>query len=392
MSELYLRYKAISVFYKTAAETEPLVSLCEAADDVSRVEHAACVFRRVAESGCGSTGEWIQKLLERDDNVFSRAAAHGEKISAALRARVDCELLTFKQLSLIGPEKFVSDATFGFFPMFGYGGMYTNYDRLLRFYARNGCGFVAGGNAFTYRDGKLKLAECEPVSLSDLKNYAEEKAEIVRNTENFIKGLPAFHTLLYGDRGTGKSTTVKAIAHDYRDRLKIIELNKSELSALPRLFGELSGLKQRYLVFVDDLSFDEDEQSADAFKSALEGSLDGASSGNTLVYCTSNRRHLYRERGERSEKGERRTNDERQAELALFDRFGLVITYVNPDKGEFIDILKQILRSRGIKWHDEYAQIAELAALKKGGRSPRAAKQIADLIETTKFKEQTPRD
>ena len=101
---------------------------------------------------------------------------------------------------------------------------------------------------------------------------------------------------------------------------------------------------------------------------------------------------MYRERGERSEKGERRTNDERQAELALFDRFGLVITYVNPDKGEFIDILKQILRSRGIKWHDEYAQIAELAALKKGGRSPRAAKQIADLIETTKFKEQTPRD
>ena len=87
MSELYLRYKAISVFYKTAAETEPLVSLCEAADDVSRVEHAACVFRRVAESGCGSTGEWIQKLLERDDNVFSRGGARRKDFRCAARSR-----------------------------------------------------------------------------------------------------------------------------------------------------------------------------------------------------------------------------------------------------------------------------------------------------------------
>ncbi len=79
----------------------------------------------------------------------------------------------------------------------------------------------------------------------------------------------------------------------------------------------------------------------------------------------------------------RHAADEVQAELALFDRFGLVVTYINPDKAEFVDILRQILRSRGIKWRDEYAQIAELAALKKGGRSPRAAKQIADLIEST---------
>ena len=76
-------------------------------------------------------------------------------------------------------------------------------------------------------------------------------------------------------------------------------------------------------------------------------------------------------------------NDETQAELALFDRFGLVVTYINPDKAEFIDIFKQILTSRGVKWREEYASVAELAALKKGGRSPRAAKQIADLIEST---------
>ena len=130
---------------------------------------------------------------------------------------------------------------------------------------------------------------------------------------------------------------------------------------------------------MDDLGFDESDGGADELKAALEGSLDSGAP-NAILYCTSNRRHLIKET---DKSWARSAEDERQAELALFDRFGLVVTYLNPSRDEFIDILKQIMRSRGMKWRDEYAQIAELSALKKGGRSPRAAKQIADLIEST---------
>lgn len=379
MNDLYLRYKSIAVFGKTAAELAPLAELTVCADTARRVELAARVFRDVAECGCDSTGEWIKSLVLSDDNVFSRAAARGERISDRLKAQVKSELLTFKQLSLVKPDDVMSDSVAEFLPKFGFGGFSVGYDKLVTFYAVNGCGRIAGGNAFILRDGALTAAECENVRLSDIKDYAEEKAEIVKNTENFIAGLPAFHTLLYGDRGTGKSTTVRAIANEYRDRLKVIEIGRGDIDKLPNVRAELNGLKQKFILFIDDLAFDENDGAADELKTALEGSLD-APAVNTLLYCTSNRRHLFKE----TDKTEyRRRGDEIQAELALFDRFGLVVTFVNPDKEGFVNILKQILRSRGIKWRDEYAAIAELAAIKKGGRTPRAAKQIADLIEST---------
>lgn len=379
MNSLYLRYKSIAVFHKTAAELAPLAELIVCADVARRVELAACVFRAAAERGCDCTGEWIKSIIMSDDNVFSRAAARGERVSDRLKAQVKSELLTFKQMSLIKPDDFITDESRDCFPKFGFGGFSVGYEKLLSFYAVNGCGRIAAGNAFVLRDGALVAAECENVRLSDVKDYAEEKAEIVKNTENFIVGLPAFHTLLYGDRGTGKSTTVRAIANEYRDRLKVIELGRGDIDKLPALRAELNGLKQKFILFIDDLAFDENDGAADELKTALEGSLD-APAVNTLLYCTSNRRHLFKE----TDKTEyRRRGDEVQAELALFDRFGLVVTFVNPDREGFVNILKQILRARGIKWRDEYAAIAELSAIKKGGRTPRAAKQIADLIEST---------
>lgn len=378
MDEIQLRYNSISIFNDAAAVLRPLAELCSCAETSRRTELAARVFRTVAEYGCDTTGELIKTLILTDDNAFSRAVAHGERITDRLKAQVRNELITFKQLSLVKPDDLITDEVKDFFPKFGYGGMTVSYEKLVAFYAVNGCGRIAAGSAFAYRDGELTPVECGDVRLSDIKNYSEEKAEIVRNTENFIAGLPAFHTLLYGDRGTGKSTTVRAVAHEYRNKLKVVELARGELSRLPKLRAELGGFKQKFILFIDDLVFDGDDVGADEFKTALEGSLD-APAGNTLIYCTSNRRHLYKETDKQNVA---RRSDDVQAELALFDRFGLVITYINPDKDGFVDILKQILRSRSIKWHDEYAAIAELAALKKGGRSPRAAKQIADLIES----------
>ena len=381
MDDLYSRYRAVCVFKDAARAALPLVELASCRAQSERLEAAAAVFRAVAEYGADTTGEWLCGLVKSDDNPLSRAAARGERVSGRLLAQADRELDLFKRLAAVKPDDFCTDAYREFFPKFGYGGFSLTIDRLVRFCGDNGCGILSCASAFVYdgaTDGFVPTAT-EPVRLGDLKNYAEEKAEVVKNTENFIAGLPAFNTLLYGDRGTGKSTTVRAIANEYRDRLKVIELGRGDIDKLPALRAELNGLKQKFILFIDDLAFDENDGAADELKTALEGSLD-APAVNTLLYCTSNRRHLFKE----TDKTEyRRRGDEVQAELALFDRFGLVVTYINPDKAEFIDIFKQILTSRGVKWREEYASVAELAALKKGGRSPRAAKQIADLIEST---------
>lgn len=372
-NELFLRYRAIAIYRDTARAVMPLAQLSAAASVSERVELCAAVFSAVADAGCDSTGEWIEKLVLSDDNALSRAAARGERITPRLKAQAEKELLTLKQLSLIRPDDPPCKDAEAFLPKFGYGGANLSYDKIVKHYLSGGAGVFACGSTF-YFDGAIAPTALMPSRLSDLKNYAEEKAEIVKNTENFIKGAPAFHALLYGDRGTGKSTTVRALAYEYRDKLKVIEVDKNSLAELPRLFSMLDGLKQKFILFIDDLSFDEDDVRVDGFKAALEGSL---TLGNALLYCTSNRRHLIKETDKQT-----RRNDDVQAELALFDRFGLVVTYINPDRDEFLDIFKQIVRSRGIKWRDEYASIAELAALKKGGRSPRAAKQIADLIES----------
>ncbi len=378
--ELFLRYSAISLFKDTAEAISPLAALIVADGAEKRLRAAADVFRRVADAEARSTGEWIDGLLLVDDNPFSRAAAEGKRIPPHIKAQAEKELLTFKQMSLLRTDRFFDGELLNVAPAFISGGMESTYEKVAAFYSANGCGKLAASDAFVYTDKGFSAVVGENVHLSDLVNYGEEKSEVVKNTENFIAGLPAFHTLLYGDRGTGKSTTVRAIGREYAGRLKMIELDSGRLDLLPELCKELSGLKQKFIIFIDDLSFDENDGRAEGFKAALEGSLDACSSKNALIYCTSNRRHLFKET---DRPDLRNRNDEMQAELALFDRFGLVVTYINPNKSEFLDIFRQILAARGIKWRDEYAQIAELAALKKGGRTPRAAKQIADLIQAT---------
>lgn len=361
MHELYLRYNSVSVFGSTAAAITPLAELIVSVDTATRVKSAAAVFRAVADACCDSTGEWIKKLVISDDNPFSRAAAKGERVSPKLKAQVMSELSTFKQLSMLKPSEFAGDAS-EFFPQFGYGGFSVSYDGLIKTYAQNGCGLFGESASFVYRGGEFVSAVYQGERLSDLKGYAEEKYEIESNTHSFAEGRPAFHTILVGERGTGKSATVRAVAKEFGGKIKLIQL--PDISELSELVKRICGLKQRFIIFIDALDIREWEKAHAAVDRVLDAPI-----SNYLIYCTVDR--------------DRNSGEASEAELALFDRFGLVVTYLSPDKDEFSDILKQILRARAIKWRDEYGSIAELAARKKGGRSPRAAKQIADLIECT---------
>ena len=366
MHKLYLQYKSVSVYSDVAVAARPLAELVIASEPDRRVQCAAEIFRAVADSGCDSTGEWLKRLVLSDDNPFSRAAARGERISPKIKAQVQNEILTFKQLSLVKPSEFEGDVAF--FPQFGFGGFAVTYDGLLQAYASSGCGVLSCGDCFVYRDGTFKPSSARSERLSDLKGYIEEKYEIEKNTKSFVDNLPAFHTLLYGERGMGKSATVRAVAGEFGGRLKLIEI--ADISELQELVKKIRGLKQRFIIFADAVDIDVWQSNRAVIDRVLDAAPD-----NYLVSCTIDR---ARDGGDRCD-----ALSYSQSELALFDRFGLVITYLSPDSDGFVDILKQILRSRAIKWRDEYGSVAELAARKKGGRSPRAAKQIADLIECT---------
>lgn len=246
--------------------------------------------------------------------------------------------------------------------------------------------FFAGAAAFIWDGAErelLPVRKTHPVRLSDLKKYEEEKTAVVDNTRAFLRGLPAQNVLLYGDRGTGKSSTVHALLNEYGgEGLRLIEVKKKDIITLPRLVSAIGAASEslKFIIFIDDLTFVEGQDNYGELKAVLEGSA--LHLGNVLVYATTNRRHLIKENvSDRT--GDMHESDLRQEQMSLSDRFGLIVTYINPDKREFFEILKSVLADRGIFLpDDDLALRAERFCLERGGRSPRGACQLAGIIQT----------
>ncbi len=249
---------------------------------------------------------------------------------------------------------------------------------------QNGYGVFRQSVAFLW-DGSAKCLRpvryVTPIKMSDLKEYEEERARIYDNTVCFVEGLPANNVLLYGDRGTGKSSTVHAVLNALSNRgLKLIELSKYAIRDLSEIAGLLPQ-NMRFLLFIDDLSFESRSDDYAELKAALEGSV--SRSSNMLIYATTNRRHLLKETHSDREGDDLHAGDTIQEQLSLSDRFGLTVTFMTPSKKEFFSILCGILADRGVTLPpDELSLLAERWALSRGGRSPRAAKQLADILES----------
>lgn len=231
--------------------------------------------------------------------------------------------------------------------------------------------------------GRLEaIAHPDPVRLDHLYAYDAERAPLLRNTERFVAGLPAQHALLYGERGTGKSSTVKALLHAYGHRgLRLVELARDDLASLDRVLAALRDHPQRFILFVDDLSFEEHEVQYKALKAALEGSVE-AWPANVLLYVTSNRRHLIKERfaDRQADAGDEvRPRDTMEEKLSLADRFGLLITFPTPDQERYVTIATALARAHGVALFDaEIRRRAIQWALWHNGRSGRSARQFVD--------------
>jgi hypothetical protein len=238
------------------------------------------------------------------------------------------------------------------------------------------------------RDGSGRLVPIEEphaIDLGDLIGVERAVAELVRNTEQFVRGLPANHVLLFGERGTGKSSAVKGLLPRFAARgLRLVEVRKDDLIRLPEVVAALRGLPFRFLVFCDDLSFDEGERGMRELKAALEGSVE-ATPSHLRIVATSNRRHLIPQRlrdnreARLDESSELHVGESLEEKLALADRFGLVLGFYGFDQATYLRIVERYADKAGVDLpRAELHARALRAALDRSSRSGRVAKQFVD--------------
>ena len=254
---------------------------------------------------------------------------------------------------------------------------------LVAYYRRRGFGYFAFYPFFRWeRDRVFPIFHPDLVEMDTLLGYEDQKTQICRNTEAFLRGSHGNNVLLYGERGTGKSSTVKAVGTKYyREGLRLVELDRGDLTSLGALCRYLEGIGLHFIVCIDDLSFDDFETDYKSLKAVLEGSLT-KQRDNVLIYATSNRRHLVKETWDERQGGEINARENADEKMSLSDRFGLSIAFLNPDQEEFLAMAADIARRRGldIPW-SELRRDALLWEKWQHGLSGRTAVQFVNEME-----------
>jgi uncharacterized protein len=258
---------------------------------------------------------------------------------------------------------------------------------LAAYYRQYGTGLFAEYRAFRWQTGQfVGIRYADPVKLGTLVGYEWQKDALLKNTEFLLSGEAALHVLLYGSRGSGKSSLIKALLNEYSHRnLRLIEVAKSELQNLPKIVEHLRGVPQKFIIFVDDLSFEDDDDAFKALKVVLEGSLT-ARPQNTVVYATSNRRHLIREyfsdRPTPKDNEEVHAWDTMQEKLSFSDRFGLTLTFEAADQKTYLQIVQHLAAQAGINLTPPDLEYQALQwATRHNGRSGRTARQFIDFLK-----------
>lgn len=228
-------------------------------------------------------------------------------------------------------------------------------------------------------EGLHPVMHPDPQQLSQLSGYERETGIVLRNTEALLSGGTPSNLLLYGDAGTGKSSTIKAVANAYPQKgLRLIEIKKEHLHLLPKLMELLAENPLKFIVFIDDLTFSGNDAQFSALKGILEGSV-AARAKNTVIYATSNRRHLVKENADDRSGNDLHLNDTLQEVMSLSARFGMTITYQKPDKASYLSIVQHLAQEYGLQMpQDELFQKAETFAIRQNGRSPRTAKHFVE--------------
>ena len=230
----------------------------------------------------------------------------------------------------------------------------------------------------------MGIAHPDRIQLDDLIGYEQQQATLINNTKSLLAGLPALNVLLYGGKGTGKSSLIKGLINFYGldSQLRLIEVSKSAMIDLPLILDRLTDLPQKFIIFIDDLSFEADDEAFKALKVVLEGSMT-ARPENVVVYATSNRRHLVREyfadRPRPQDADEIQMWDTVQEKLSFSDRFGITLTFEPADQPKYLEIVHHLATSAQLPIdRDDLEKRALQWATRHNGRSGRTARQFID--------------
>ncbi len=334
--------------------------------------------------------EYLKKLVYTDENVISKGCSSCIKNNVQLleTARYELTLLdnlisfdyeTIKDLFLFKYPRMAEMITH--LPVFNTENVAPfDLEDLILSYENEGYGVFSCYSAFKYNENMdvKPVKYFDSITFDDLKNYEYQQTVLKNNTKAFLEGKKANNILLYGDRGCGKSSSVKALLNEFSDyNLKIIQVYKESFLKLPELYEKIRNLPLKFIIFADDISFDEDEKSFSSIKAILEGSLSNMPS-NVLIYATTNRMHLVKESFSAREGNEIHYNDTIDEMVSLSDRFGIMLTFSSLIKTEYLDIVKQIANDCCVQIDDKFLKDACAFSMQKGIMTPRIARQFVN--------------
>lgn len=386
LKDLYLRLCMSSVFSDVL--NKPLLQsfkkYVESEKQDEKILAYASFVSEIYENGASLT-DLVSRLVFEDENVYVRCRAHSKTVNKNILASLRYELDAFSELCALTPSDFIEDMGVQYASPFDSKSidLYKQYEKRIKNIGKYGYGIFSSYGMLRLNDNK----EIEPIksadktSVSTFVGYEEERGAVIANTRAFVEGRPAANTLLCGDAGTGKSSTVKAIANMFFDEgIRLIELRKDQLSSLPLVMGKISENPLKFIIFIDDLSFNQNDDNFSMLKAALEGSA-SAKADNAVIYATSNRRHIIKESFAERDGDDVHRNDTVQETLSLSERFGLTVLFQKPDKRLYLEIVHELAERNNIKKDLHELDIeAEAFALRRGNRSPRCAEQFIESL------------
>ena len=330
----------------------------------------------------GSFSAFLKKAVCEDENIYIKSVAKNKAVSASIKANAKKELELFTSLTELSPAALFEGIAYDeYIPEFENEKVDfpAVYAERLSHIERYGYGIFATAGMFRVENGEIVAVEAaDDISTDIFIGYEKERQQVMDNTEALTLGKSAQNVLLCGDAGTGKSSTVKAVANAYFDKgVRLIELRKDQLFSLSHVMGRIADNPLKFIIFIDDLSFNKNDDCFSMLKAALEGSA-SAKASNAVIYATSNRRHIVKERfSERGHEDDIHHSDTVQELLSLSDRFGIVVYFSKPNKKLYLDIVHELAERENLGIDEKELDIkAEAFALAKGSRSPRAAQQF----------------
>ena len=333
-----------------------------------------------------SFSKFLCNSVLTDENEYILSVAQKKKVSEIVLENATKELELFSNLSTVTSDELFSDIDFkGYVPKFE--NSKTDFKKLYEEQIKNiskvGYGIFAAAKMFKVSGEQvIPIKSADEISVDSFVGYKEQRKQIFDNTKALCEGKPAANILLYGDAGTGKSSTVKACAnYFYNEGVRLIEIRKDQLLSLSFVMGKIANNPLKFIIFIDDLSFNKNDDNFSMLKAALEGSA-SAKANNAVIYATSNRRHIIKESfADRRNNDDIHINDTIQELTSLSDRFGLTVYFEKPNKNLYLEIVFALAKRNNIKTDKEELSVkAETFALNRGNRSPRVAEQFINSL------------